>query len=298
MKGTGSRQALHICLLFLTAMIWGAAFVAQSAGNVMGPFTFNCLRNGLGVLVLIPFMRFFYGNLHLDRDTLKGGICCGLCLFAASNLQQVGLQYTTPGKSGFITASYMILVPIAGFFLGRGIQRRILLAVLLGAAGLYFLCMPGGEGIGKLNQGDVMSFLCAFFYTAQILCIDRFSKRAEGVKMACIQFLTAAVLGAGLMLAFESPSLPAIRQGLLPLLYAGALSSGVGYTLQIVGQKTVDPSIAALIMSLESCFAVLSGWLLLGDRLDGREFLGCVLMFGAIILTQLPEKRSHICTES
>ena len=174
MKGAGSRQALHIGLLFLTAMIWGAAFVAQSAGNVMGPFTFNCLRNGLGVLVLIPFIRFFYGNLHLDRDTLKGGICCGLCLFAASNLQQVGLQYTTPGKSGFITASYMILVPIAGFFLGRGIQRRILLAVLLGAAGLYFLCMPGGEGIGKLNQGDVMSFLCAFFYTAQILCIDRF----------------------------------------------------------------------------------------------------------------------------
>ena len=174
------RKIRSTALLFLTAIIWGFAFVAQSEGNVMGPFTFNGIRNLLGTLALIPFIRIFYGNLRLDKDTLIGGICCGLCLFAASNLQQYALLYTTPGKTGFITACYMIFVPIAGLLSGRRIGPRTAFAIVLSAAGLYLLCIPEGQGFGGVNRGDLLALLCAVFYTMHILCIDHFTVRAEG----------------------------------------------------------------------------------------------------------------------
>lgn len=281
----------HTIYLFVTAMIWGAAFVAQSAGNVMGPFTFNCLRNVLGVLVLIPFIRFFYGDLRLDRATLTGGICCGFFLFLASSVQQMGLLYTTPGKAGFITASYMILVPIVGIFFGNRISGRIMTAVLLGAAGLYFLCIPPGEGFSNINRGDLLCMGCALLFTGHIMCIDHFVPKTQGVKMSCVQFFTAAVLSCILMLLFETPNASAVKSGLVPLLYAGIMSTGVAYSMQIVGQNGVDPSVAALILSLESCFAVLAGWLLMHNAMSIRELAGCVLMFGAIVLTQLPSGR-------
>ncbi len=288
------RKIRSTVLLFLTAIIWGFAFVAQSEGNVMGPFTFNGIRNLLGTLALIPFIRIFYGNLRLDKDTLIGGICCGLCLFAASNLQQYALLYTSPGKTGFITACYMILVPITGICFGKRLRLRIGIAVVFAALGLYLLCIPKGEGFTDINKGDMLALLCALCYTFHILCIDHFTVKAEGVKMACIQFFCCAVLTLLLAFMFEEPSLPAIRSGLLPLLYAGICSSGVAYSLQIMGQRDVEPSVASMILSLESCFSVIAGFLLLGTALSLRELLGCAVMFIGIIITQLPERKEEI----
>ena len=288
------RKIRSTALLFLTAIIWGFAFVAQSEGNVMGPFTFNGIRNLLGTLALIPFIRIFYGNLRLDKDTLIGGICCGLCLFAASNLQQYALLYTSPGKTGFITACYMILVPITGICFGKRLRLRIGIAVVFAALGLYLLCIPKGEGFTDINKGDMLALLCALCYTFHILCIDHFTVKAEGVKMACIQFFCCAVLTLLLAFMFEEPSLPAIRSGLLPLLYAGICSSGVAYSLQIMGQRDVEPSVASMILSLESCFSVIAGFLLLGTALSLRELLGCAVMFVGIIITQLPERKEEI----
>ena len=281
------KERLSLVCLFITALIWGFAFVAQSEGNVMGPFTFNSIRNFLGFLSLIPFIRIYYGDLKADRHTLIGGIC----LFLASNTQQFSLLYTTPGKTGFITACYMMLVPIAGLFMGRKLSRKVAAAILAAALGLYLLCIPKGEGFSDINRGDMLAMICAVFYTFHILCIDHFAKNAQGIKMSCIQFLTCAILTLIPSLLTEKPELSVIGSGIVPLLYAGVLSSGVAYSLQIVGQKDADPSVASLILSLESCFSVLAGWLLLGDRLSLRESLGCVIMFAGIILTQLPDRR-------
>ena len=285
------KERLSLVCLFITALIWGFAFVAQSEGNVMGPFTFNSIRNFLGFLSLIPFIRIYYGDLKADRHTLIGGICCGICLFLASNTQQFSLLYTTPGKTGFITACYMMLVPIAGLFMGRKLSRKVAAAILAAALGLYLLCIPKGEGFSDINRGDMLAMICAVFYTFHILCIDHFANNAQGIKMSCIQFLTCAILTLIPSLFTEKPELSVIGSGIVPLLYAGVLSSGVAYSLQIVGQKDADPSVASLILSLESCFSVLAGWLLLGDRLSLRESLGCVIMFAGIILTQLPDRR-------
>lgn len=290
MKQTSNLKARHTVYLFLTSLIWGSAFVAQSAGNVMGPFTFVSLRNYLGFFVLLPCILLLRGNFQISRDTLLGGISCGVILCLASNVQQISLLYTSPGKAGFITACYMVLVPIAGLFCGRGLKKRVAAAVFLAVVGLYFICIPAREGFSGMNRGDLLCLCCAVLFTGHILCIDHFTERADGVKMSCIQFLVCALLSSGLMAVWEQPSLSGIRAGFIPLLYAGVLSSGVGYSLQIVGQKGVNPSVAALILSLESCFAVLAGWLLLGSRLSLREGLGCVIMFGAIVLTQLPEQ--------
>lgn len=291
------RTAKHTLYLLIAALIWGSAFVAQSAGNVMGPFTFNCLRNFLGFFVLIPFIRIYYRNFKFDRMTVIGGICCGICLFLASNTQQYAMQFTTPGKAGFITASYMLIVPIVGFFMGKGITARIILAVVLGALGLYLLCIPAGEGLSGVNTGDILCGICAVMFTGHIMCIDYFAPKGEGVKMSCLQFLTAAVLTMVPMLLFEEPDPTGIVAGLVPLLYAGIMSSGVAYSLQIVGQEGVNPAVAALVLSLESCFAVLAGWLLLGDAMNLRELSGCLIMFGAIVLTQLPSGKKEARSE-
>lgn len=282
-------------MLFLTAFIWGTAFVAQSVGmEYLGPFGFNGIRSLIGGIALLPCICILdkinqkqkkeAGN----RKTLAaGGICCGLALFAASSMQQIGLQYTTAGKAGFVTAFYIVLVPVLGIFLGKKTGWKIWTAVALALVGLYFLCITETFEIGK---GDVYVFAGALLFTVHILVIDYFAPRTDAVKMSCIQFFVAGILSLFPMTFLETTTVKGVMMSWGPLLYAGVLSCGVAYTLQIVGQKNMNPTIASLILSLESCISVLAGWVVLGEKLSPREGLGCILMFAAIILAQIPEK--------
>ena len=372
MKHTSIRNPL---LLFLTAVIWGIAFVAQSVGmEYVGPFTFNCVRCILGAVVLVPCIAFLdrlkekeghagqgaaeanmtdaaggavrgwepaekwqrpaesrrkpaenwqesaeswqkpaesqQGSAETQqrsaesqqgsaetrqrsvekkraerRTLLAGGICCGIALCVASNLQQFGIQYTTVGKAGFITAMYIVLVPILGIFLKKRIGLKVAVSVALAVAGLYLLCITEGFSVGA---GDLLVLLCALVFAVHILVIDYFSPRTDGVRMSCIQFLVCGLLSGVGMVLTETPDLGAICQAWLPIAYAGVMSCGVAYTLQIVGQKGTDPTVASLILSLESVVSVLAGWVILGQSLSMREIAGCALMFAAIILAQLP----------
>lgn len=302
MKKMNMKSAV---LLTLTALIWGIAFVAQSAGmDYIGPFTFSCLRNLLGAVVLLPCIKFIdYWNeksgipsqkpktAEEKKVLLSGGICCGLALCVASNLQQIGIQYTSAGKAGFITALYIVLVPIFGLFLKKKVGIKVWISVVIAVMGLYFLCMTGNFSI---NAGDFYIFLCAIVFAIHIMVIDYFSPKVDGVRMSCIQFFVTSVLSSIPMFLFESVDMNAVFDAMIPLLYAGIMSSGVAYTLQIVGQKDADPTMASLILSLESVFSVLAGWLILKEVLSVRESVGCILMFVAIILSQLPERRKSI----
>jgi len=283
-------------MLILTAFIWGTAFVAQSVGmDYLGPFTFNGVRNFIGAMALLPciaLLNKLEGTKKTEsggtkKDLLTGGILCGLFLFVASSLQQIGLQYTTTGKAGFITAFYIVLVPVLGIFLGKKTGWKVWIAVLLSVLGLYFLCITEKFCIGR---GDILIFLCALIFAGHILVIDYFSPKVDGVKMSCIQFLVCGIASLIPMFILEKPTVHAVIMSAGPLLYAGVLSSGVAYTLQILGQKNVNPAIASLLLSLESCFAVLAGWLVLKQQLSVRESIGCILMFAAIILAQLPDR--------
>lgn len=295
MKKMSLRNPL---LLFLTAVIWGVAFVAQSVGmEYVGPFTFSFTRCMIGGLVLIPCIclldRLKKGETQEpktaeDRRTLlAGGICCGAALCTASNLQQFGIKYTSVGKAGFITAMYIVLVPVMGIFLKKAVGLKVWVSVALAVAGLYFLCITEGFSV---SFGDLLVLLCAFVFSVHILVIDYFSPKVDGVRMSCIQFFVCGLLSGVCMLIWEKPDLHAVLQAWMPILYAGVLSCGVAYTLQIVGQKGMNPTVASLILSLESVVSVLAGWLLLGQKLSTRELSGCVLMFAAIILAQLPQR--------
>lgn len=288
-------------MLILTAFIWGTAFVAQSVGmDFLEPFTFNGVRSLIGGIVLLPCI-FLIRRINARagepereegtrKDLIIGGILCGLLLFAASSLQQIGIVYTTAGKAGFITAFYIVIVPVLGVFLHKRIGWKVWTAVVMALAGLYFLCMTEKLTVGK---GDLYIFLCALIFSVHILVIDHFSPRVDGVKMSCIQFFTCGIVSLIPMFVWETPRVDNLLAGWVPLLYAGVLSCGVAYTLQVVGQKNVNPAIASLLLSLESCFSVLAGWLILGERLSMREFAGCILMFAAIILAQLPEGKKE-----
>ena len=285
-------------MLLLTAFIWGTAFVAQSVGmDYLEPFTFNGVRSLIGGIALLPCIWLLHklnGESKKEESgkvLLIGGLACGVLLFAASSLQQIGLKYTTAGKAGFITAFYIVIVPVLGIFLHKKIGWKIWLAVVLALAGLYFLCITESFSIGK---GDVLIFLCALIFAVHILVIDYFSPKVDGVKMSCIQFLVCGILSLPFMFTIETPKAAAMTAAWMPLLYAGVLSCGVAYTLQILGQKNVNPAVASLILSLESCFSVLAGWIVLGERLSLRESAGCVLMFAAIILAQLPDKKTMV----
>ena len=216
-------------------------------------------------------------------------IACGIALFAASNFQQFGIKYTTVGKAGFITACYIVIVPIIGLFLKKKCSPFIWAAVVMALIGLYLLCITDGFSIGL---GDVLVLVCAFLFSLHILVIDYFSPKTDGVKLSCIQFLVCGILSMIPALILEHPQISSILTAWLPILYAGIMSCGVAYTLQIVGQKNVNPTVASLILSLESCISVLAGWVILGQKLSAKELLGCVIMFAAIILAQLPEKSS------
>ncbi len=280
------KTVVSSLLLFLAACIWGIAFVAQSVGmDYMGPFTFNGARFLIGGTVLLPiiFIR-RRQKIHSSGMALKGGICCGLAICAASLFQQMGIQYTTVGKAGFITTLYIILVPLSGLFLRRKVAGRVWAAAAAAAVGMYLLCMTEGFSVGK---GDALVFVCAVLFTVHILVIDFFSPKADGVAISCIQFYTAGILcTVGAVLA-EQPSWGQLAQGIVPVLYAGVMSCGVAYTLQIIGQKELDPSVASLILSMESVVSVLAGWLILGQALTARELAGCVIVFAAVIFVQL-----------
>lgn len=289
-------------LLLLTAFIWGIAFVAQSVGmDYIGPFTFNAVRFLIGALVLLPCIplldaaarrRGAHGGRPKgakERRTLwLGGVLCGAALCLAACAQQIGIQYTTVGKAGFITALYIVIVPVLGIFLGKRAGLKIWLSVAAAAAGLYLLCVTDGFSVAP---GDLMVLACALLFSFHILLIDHFSPLVDGVRLSCIQFFTSGVLSACLMFAFEAPTFAAILAAWQPILYAGVLSCGVAYTLQVVAQRDADPVVASLVLSLESVFSVLAGWVILGQGLAGRELFGCALVFSAIILAQLPSRR-------
>lgn len=284
-------------LLLLTALIWGVAFVAQSVGmDYVGPFTFNAVRCLLGGLVLLPFLFFSERKAGKQKEKtengkilLHGGVLCGIALFAGSSLQQIGIISTTVGKAGFITALYIIIVPILGIFLKKKVQLSVWIAVLLALCGFYLLCVTESFAIQK---GDAIVLAGAVAFSFHILIIDHFSVKVSGVKMACIQFFVCAFLCSIGMLLFEKPSFQAVLSAWLPIGYAGILSCGIGYTFQIIGQKGMNPSVASLILSLESVFSVLAGWILLNQKLKPKEIAGCVLVFAAIILAQLPKRAS------
>lgn len=292
-------------LLLLAAAIWGFAFTAQTAAaDTVEPFTFNGLRSVIGSVVLLGYILLRARRSGdpvvpaepADRKTLLlGGVLCGAVLFVSVNFQQFGIAsypdgVAVSGRGGFITALYVILVPVCGFFFHRRVQPIVWGAVAVSLAGMYLLCFT--SGFSGLYWGDVLVFGCALSFTAHILVVDHFARRTDGVKLSCVQFFTCGALSLIGMVLFESPDWSAVLQAWLPLLYAGVMSSGVAYTLQIIGQKTTEPAVAPLVMSLESVFAGIGGWLILNERLSARELLGCALVFAAVILAQMPEIRA------
>ena len=297
-----NRKAIQSSLmLFLAASIWGAAFVAQSVGmDYMGPATFNAARFLIGGAVLLPVVwyrrkretaegRERRGARKDRRLLLTGGICCGIALCGASLLRQIGIQYTTVGKAGFLTTLYIVIVPLMGTFLGKRAGTKVWIAAGIALAGMYLLCMAGGtSAVAAVGTGDAFMLGCAILFSVHILVVDYFSPRTDGVALSCIQFFTSGAICAVLAMMAETPSLSALIEGAVPVLYAGVLSCGVAYTLQVVGQKNLDPSAASLILSLESAVSVLAGWVILGQKLSGRELAGCALVFMAVILVQLP----------
>lgn len=222
----------------------------------------------------------------ITKTELIGGFCCGLALFAASNFQQFGISYTTVGKAGFITALYVVIVPVFGLFFKKKVPIIVWISVVLSVIGLYLLCMT--ESSFSLAFGDVLVMICAMLFSIHILVIDYFSPKCDGVIISCIQFFICGILSGIMMFLFEEPVLENILAAGIPILYAGVLSCGVAYTLQIIGQKDMNPTVASLILCLESVVSALAGWLLLNQALSSRELAGCVLMFAAIVLAQLP----------
>lgn len=291
-------------MLLLAAFIWGSTFVAQTEAQTE-PFTYIASRNFIGTLVLLPVIATIdifskkkgllpkdFKVLSFSKKEITGGIICGCVLFTAASLQQYGIflypaDGAAAGKSGFITALYIVLVPIAGLFLKKKAGINIWVSVGIATVGMYLLCVKSGF---EVHYADLILFICAIGFTAHILVIDRFIPFVNGVKLSALQFLVAGVLGLIFMFIFESPSITVILKDTIPILYAGLLSSGVAYTLQIVAQKETNPTVASVVMSLESVFAVLSG-ALFGEVMSGREIVGCVLMFIAVILAQIEFKK-------
>ena len=321
-----SSKAKSNLLLLITSVVWGFAFVAQKAGTTLEPFTYNGIRILVGCISLLPVIAFFSRKKKLDgervvgdkmtgdaasasssttdmphgnksskksrSDLLNGGIVCGILLAIASNFQQFGIYMNTDaGKAGFITSLYIVLVPVLGIFLKKKVGLKMWICVIVGAVGFYLLSMAGkGDGF-TLEKGDFFVLVCAVVFSLHILAIDHFSPKCDGVKLSCLQFFVAAVISIFCMFLFESPKLSEIFACWLPILYAGVMSSGVGYTLQILGQKDADPSTASLIMSLEAVFAALGGALIFRESLSFIEATGCIVIFAAVIISQLPSKK-------
>lgn len=285
----------------LAAVVWGLSFVAQSEGASIGTFTFNGIRTLIGGIVLIPLVAISHmsENKKLPqgekkkfafKDVLIGGICCGIPLFLGGNLQQHAFYLDLgPGKVGFITALYMVLVPIAGIFMKKKIGFNIWAGVGLGVIGLYLLSVPAGNfSIGK---GEIIAICGAFAFAAHILVIDHFCKSVNNIALSCAQFFVAGTLSIICMFIFEEPNINDILGMAGPILYAGVMSCGVAFTVQIFGQKYSDPTVASILLCLESVFAVIFGFIFLNDKLQSREMIGCLIMFIAIIFTQIPTEK-------
>ena len=300
------RNIKQVVLPLLAALIWGSAFVAQSlsAGHI-GAFTFNMLRSLIAVIVLGALAAVMRAKRGADtrsaaekkagrRDLAVGGLCCGFFLTLGSNLQQLGIERTSVGKAGFITALYVVLVPLLGLFFRKRVSAQVWVSVGIATLGLYFLCIEAGSGF-SINSGDLLVLLCAFCFTGQILCVDHFVQKVDGVELSCAQFAVVAVISAVVALVRGEPFEMAEIMACLPyVLYVGTFSSGVAYTLQIIAQKDGNPTIVSLLLSLESFFAVVCGAIILHETLSGREYLGCALMLVAVFLSQIPEKERKV----
>lgn len=291
-----SRRIISALLLLLAALIWGSTFVAQSVGSEsVGAFTFVACRSFLAGVALLPLSLLRARTAQkrnepapASRRTLWiGGALCGIVFVVASTFQQIGVGMTSVGKAGFITALYIVIVPICGIFVKKRVPWHLWCGVCIAVLGMYFLCITEQLTIGR---GDLFVFLCALLFSGHILVIDHFSPRADGVQLSCIQFFVAGFVSLAPMLLLEKPSFAAVSAAAFPILYAGLLSGAVGFTLQIVAQKELQPTVASLIMSLESVFSALSGWLILHEKLSARELVGCALVFSAVILAQIPNK--------
>lgn len=280
--------------LFIVALIWGTAFVAQSVGmDYLGPCAFNASRFTVGAIILIPVIFLVKAmdkkegksaqySLH---DTIKGGICCGCAMAAATLFQQFGLLYTTVGKAGFGTSLYIIIVPFLAVVLGKKITGRTWLAAIIAIVGFYFMCISETMTI---NKGDLLVLVCAILWSVHIHIVDHFAPRANGVMMSSIQFAVSALICTTGALLTESFTWSDIAACSFPILYAGVMSCGIAYTLQIIAQKNVEPTIACLIMSLESVFSALAGLVILGEKMSAIEVFGCALVFTGVIIAQLP----------
>ena len=294
---TKKNKFLGPLYCILAAVIWGLSFVAQNEGKGIGTFTFNGIRTLLGGVVLLPVAalslkkdnsKLFEGEKKKIpfKDIAIGGLCCGIPLFIGGNLQQHAFNFIDVGKVGFITALYMVLVPVFGIFLKQKAKLNVWFGVICGVFGLYFLSIPKGNfSIGK---GELITVLCAVAFAVHILVIDHFCKTVNNVALSCAQFFVAGTLSIICMFIFEEPEINEILGSAVPILYAGIMSCGVAFTLQIFGQKYAEPAVASLLLCLESVFSVSVGWLILNQKLSSREALGCVIMFIAIVLTQVP----------
>lgn len=280
-------------LLSITALIWGTAFVAQIVGmDYVGPFTFTASRTLIGAISLIPVILFMDRKkdtssdeiLGSKKDLIKGGIACGIAMFCGLSFQQVGLQYTTAGKAGFITALYIVLVPILGLFLHKRIEKSVWLGVILGLVGLYLLSVTEDLSIGK---GDLLVIFGTFFWALHIITIDHFTHKVDAVKMSFIQFSVVGIISLIIAIVTEDISINALIQSAFPILYSGIIVVGIAFTLQIFGQRGTNPATAAIIMSMESVFAALSGMIILGETMNLREITGSILLFAAVIVAQL-----------
>ena len=290
-------------MLMTTALIWGTAFVAQKSGmDLVSPVAFNGIRTLVGAIALIPVILFMGRGKQkekIDKTLVIGGICCGLALCAAGNIQQIGLYYTSVSHTGFITALYVVIVPLMGLFLKRRITLIIWGCVIASAVGLYLLCIPAG-GFGSINIGDVIILVCAICFSIHILVIDHFSPKVDGVKLSCIQFFVAGIVSLFIMpfadpaIGFDLPTVGDICVSWFNILYAGIMSCGVAFTLQVLGQKETEPTIASMILCLESVFALIAGMVLLGEAMTIREIAGCVIMFAAIVVANLPDRSVRI----
>lgn len=308
------KKLISSLLLILAALIWGVAFVAQSVGmKYIGPYTFSFIRCMIGAVVLLPVIYFMRDKNSSTKNTGKknnrtliiGGILCGICLCVATNLQQFGLLYSSSGKAGFITTCYIVMVPIIGIFFKKKTHLNIWIGVLIALIGMYFLCILADDGSVntireiiylniagiRINIGELYLVLCAIAFSFHIITIDHFSPLTDGIKLSCIQFFVSGLLSGVAMLIYEKASMTAVIDALIPILYTGILSSGVAYTLQIIGQKNLNPTVASLLMSLESVISVLAGWIILGQSLSAYEIIGCILIFCAVVLAQLPVKK-------
>ena len=292
------KQLKSNILLLIASFIWGSAFVAQSvATDAIKPFTFNMARSVIGSVVLLPVIFIFSKKdkktkkayTGTKKDLIFGGIACGSVLATASAFQQTGISLgASSGKAGFITAMYILIVPLLGLFLKKKVGLKAWISVFLGVLGMYLLCIT--KEVLTISKADFCLIMCAFCFSLHIIVIDHFSPKVDCIKMSCIQFATCALISGIFMIFIETPSMSAILASWFPVLYTGAMSSGVAYTLQIVAQKDTNPVVASLLMSLESVFALLCGWVILNEVMTIREISGCLLVFSGIILSQIPIK--------